>query len=321
MKRVRRMVVALVIVASVATVLLLATCKRNDLKQSTAEKKLEIALIIKATDSDFWQTVIDGGEAFDEANKNVHVTVYGPPSEADIEESIRILEDVVVSKPDAIVIASQAGTGAVPTIKNAMAQGIPVVTIDTMIPTEVVSHLATDNKKGGRMAAEAMVGFLEENKIEKSGTIAILSAIVCDTDAERGAGFAERMKELAPNINVIRSRYTDNEVAQAMSVTEDFITTYDDLIGVFGIDYAMGEGIALAVEQAKLQDSVMVVAFDDAEAEIMALKNGAIKALVVQDPYGMGYKGCDFAVRAIAGEKIPSYLDTGVLIRKKGDYK
>ena len=109
------------------------------------------------------------------------------------------------------------------------------------------------------------------------------------------------------------------QVAQAMAVTEDFITTYDDLIGVFGIDYAMGEGIAPAIEQAGLQDEVMVVAFDNSEGEINALRDGIIKALVVQDPYNMGYKGCDFAVRSLAGEELPSYFDTGVLVVRKED--
>jgi ribose transport system substrate-binding protein len=286
---------------------------------SASENMTEIALIVKSVNSEFWQSMLAGGEQYDKENENVNVTPFGPESETDIEGAITILENVVTSGPDAIVIASQSGEGAIPAVKDAMSQGIPVITTDTIIPTEVVSHLATDNVAGGKTAADAMVEAFEGNGIEKSGTVVIMHVVVCDTDTQRGEGFDERMTEIAPNIKIVHSRYTDDEVAQAMTATEDYITTYDDLIGIFGIDYNIGEGIALAIEQAGLQDSVMVIAFDDSQAEIDALKKGVIKALIVQDPYMMGYKGCEFAVRTLNGEEIPKYVDTGVKVLKKED--
>jgi ribose transport system substrate-binding protein len=286
---------------------------------SIADDTIEIAVIVKSVNSEFWQNMLDGGEQFDKENENVNVTPYGPESETDIEGAIIILENVVTSAPDAIVVASQSGEGAIPAVKTAMSQGIPVITGDTVIPTDVISHLSTDNIAGGKIAAEAMIEALEENGIEKKGTVVIEHVVVCDTDTKRGEGFEERLSELAPEINIVHSQYTDDEVAKAMTVTENLITTYDDLIGVFGIDYNIGEGIALAIEQAGLQDEVMVVAFDDSEAEINALKKGVIKALIVQDPYNMGYKGCEFAVRVLNGEEVPKSFDTGVKVLKKED--
>jgi ribose transport system substrate-binding protein len=270
-----------------------------------SEDVTEIALIVKSVNSEFWQSMINGGKQYDKENENVNVTPYGPESETDIERAITILENVVTSAPDAIVVASQSGEGAIPAVKDAMSRGILVITTDTVIPTDVVTHLATDNRAGGRTAADAMIEALKEN--------------VCDTDTLRGEGFDERMSEIAPNINVVHSHYTDDEVAKAMTATEESITAYDDLIGIFGIDYNIGEGIALAIEQAGLQDEVMVVAFDDSEAEIEALKKGVIKALIVQDPYMMGYKGCEFVIRALNGEELPKYVDTGVKVVKKAD--
>jgi ribose transport system substrate-binding protein len=313
------MVKRTLLVLCIAIIALSTLFAAGQTESKTTDAKYEIALIIKATDSDFWQTVIDGGEQFDAENPDVNVTIYGPSSEAETEEAIRILENVVISKPDAIVIASQAGAGAVPAVNDAMAQGIPVITIDTEIPTDVISHLATDNKLGGSMAADTMVEFFEEYDIPLKGTVGILSAIVCDTDTDRGTGFSERMQEIAPDVTVIRSRYTDNEAAQAMTVTEDFLTSYDDLIGLFGIDYAMGEGISLALRQANRQDSVIAVSFDDTEAELIALEQGVLKALVIQAPFVMGHRGCELAVEAIEGKEIPSYVDTGVNILRKED--
>jgi len=82
---------------------------------------LEIALIIKATDSGFWQKAIEGGEAFGADNANVNVTTYGPASEADVDEQLAILENVITGGPDAIVIASNAGEGANAAIADATA--------------------------------------------------------------------------------------------------------------------------------------------------------------------------------------------------------
>ena len=282
--------------------------------------KTEIALIIKATDSGFWQKVIEGGEAFGAENDDVNVTIYGPASEADIEEAIGILENVVESGPDAIVIATNAGEGAVPAIKSAQEKGIPVITVDTKIPTDVTSHLATDNVLGGKLAAEAMVEFFDEYGIEKKGTVAIVAAVAgVDTIIERDGGFIERLAELAPAINILDPRYVDNDIAKSLMTAEDLITTYDDLIGIYADNNHTGDGVAKAIEQAELQDQVMVVAFDDDEDEIIALRDGVIKTLIIQDQFNMGYSGCAYAIKAINGEELPSFVDTGVKVTRAED--
>jgi len=290
-------------------------------QQDTADDgKTQIALIIKATDSGFWQKVIEGGEAFDADNADVNVTVYGPASEADVEEAIGILENVVESRPDAIVIATNAGEGAVPAVENALSQGIPVITVDTKIPTNVTSHLATDNVLGGKLAAQAMVEFFDMNGIEKKGTVAIVAAVAgVDTIIERDGGFIDELKVLAPAINILDPRYVDNDIAKSLMTAEDLITTYDDLIGIYADNNHTGDGVAKAIEQAELQDNVMVVAFDDDEDEIIALRDGVIKTLIIQDQFNMGYSGCAYAIKALNGETLPSFVDTGVKVTKKED--
>ncbi len=290
-------------------------------KETGAESgKTEIALIIKATDSGFWQKVIEGGKAFDADNDDVNVTVYGPASEADIEEAIGILENVVESGPDAIVIATNAGEGAVPAVNDALSQGIPVITVDTKIPTDVTSHLATDNVLGGKLAAQAMVEFFDEYGIAKTGTVAIVAAVAgVDTIIERDGGFIDELKVLAPGITILDPRYVDNDIAKSLMTAEDMITTYDDLIGIYADNNHTGDGVAKAIEQAELQDKIMVVAFDDDEDEIIALADGVIKALIIQDQYNMGYSGCAYAIKALNGETLPKFVDTGVKVTKKED--
>lgn len=287
-----------------------------------AEKMIEVALIVKATDSGFWQKVIAGGEAFGADNANVNVTVYGPASEADIDEAISILENVITSGPDAIVIATNAGEGAVPAIEDAVSKGIVVVTVDTSIPSDkVLCHLATDNVLGGALAAEAMVEELNAAGIALEGKVAIVAAVAgVDTIIDRDGGFTDRMAEIAPNIEVLTPVYVNNEIEKALTETEQIITREGDaLIGIYADNNHTGDGVGRAIKQAALSDSVIVVAFDDDQEQLDFLAEGVIKTLIIQDQYNMGYSGCDYALMAIMGEDIPTFVDTGVQVTKADD--
>ena len=290
--------------------------------EEAAPEMIEIALIIKATDSDFWQETIKGGEAFGKDNDNVNVTIYGPASEADVDEQISILENVITSEPDAIVIASNAGEGAVAALKDAAAKGIIVMTIDTSIPTDVVTtHLATDNVMGGALAAEAMVEEMEAAGIELSGKVAIVAAVAgVQTIVDRDGGFMDKMAEIAPDIEVLTPVYVNNEIETAMTETEQIITREGDLlIGIYADNNHTGDGVGMAIKQAELKDSVIVIAFDSDPQELDFLAEGVIKALIIQDPYNMGYLGCTTAVKALAGEDVPLAVDTGVVVARAED--
>lgn len=282
----------------------------------------EIAVIVKATDSGFWQKALAGGKAFGADNDNVNVTVYGPASEADVDESISVLENVITSGPDAIILASNAGEGAVAALKEAADQGIVVMTIDTSIPSEdVTTHLATDNVLGGSLAAEAMVEEMKKAGIELKGKVAIVAAVAgVQTIVDRDGGFIDKMAELAPDIEVLTPVYVDNEIEKALTETEQIITREgDELIGIYADNNHTGDGVGRAIKQAGLQDKVIVVAFDDDDEEINFLKEGVIKTLIIQNPYNMGYAGCEYAMKALAGEDVPDFVDTGVLVTRAED--
>jgi len=293
-------------------------------EEEAAPEMTEIALIIKATDSGFWQKAIEGGEAFGADNDDVNVTVYGPASEADVDEWISILENVITSGPDAIVMASNAGEGAVAALKEAADKGIVLMTIDTGIPSEdVTTHLATDNVLGGALAAEAMVDEMGKAGIALEGKVAIVAAVAgVDTIIERDGGFVDKMAELAPDIEVLTPVYVNNEIELALTEAENIITREGAaLIGIYPDNNHTGDGVGRAIKQAGLQDSVIVVAFDDDQEELDFLAEGVIKALIIQDPYNMGYLGCTTAMKALAGEEVPSFVDTGVVVTRAEDLK
>lgn len=313
----------LAILLVLALVLSLGACGKE--KVDTPDKTgYEVTVLIKATDSTFWNKVGEGAKKFGDEHSDVTVTVQGPTSESDIEKSLSLLENAILSKPDAIVIGSNAGEGASAAIAEATEAGIKVITIDTALPSKnVVCHLATDNIKGGELAAEAMVKYMKDNNKPLEGKVAIIAAVAgVQTIIDRDGGFIDKMKEIAPNIEVLSPEYVDNDIEKSMSAAENLMLTYgDELVGIYADNNHTGDGVARAIEQAKKQDSITVVAFDDDKEELDALRDGVIRALIIQDQQNMGYSGVEYAIKAVKGELNTDYVDTGVMVTWPEDLK
>lgn len=275
-----------------------------------------IAFIVKATDSEFWQyTIVGAKNAEKDLGGLVKVTVYGPPSEADIDKQVAILEDVIKTKPHAIVIASTSSEATAPALNRAYEQGIKIILIDNFVHnTKYHSFLATNNKLGGALAAEKVVELLKKSGKPLKGKVGVISSMAgVQVLIDRDGGFISRLKELAPDLEILPTRYVDNDIAKAMAATEDLITAYgNQLVAIFADNNHTGVGVARVLEERKLQDQIIAVAYDSDPQEVEALRKGILKALIVQDPHGMGYKGVMFAFMAIHGEPLPSYFDTGV---------
>ena len=310
------LVVAVSLLAiALAAPLFAAGGKEAAAAESKHTKPYNLALIIKATDSDFWQYVIIGGTNYglDHPDK-VKVSWYGPTSEADIDKQIAILEDVISRKPDGIVIASTSSDASVPALEKAIAQGIAVVTIDNRVRSDKIpAFLATNNTVGGALCAGQLVANLKAKGIPLEGSVGLISAMAgIQVLTDRDNGFREKMKELAPNVTVLETRYTDNDIMKALAAAEDLVTSQGDkLIGIFADNNHTGDGVARMIIERKLHDKVIGVAYDSDPEEVSALQAGALKALILQDPYGMGYKGCETAVTLLEGGSVPAYIDTG----------
>ena len=289
----------------------------------TGEKPYDIAVIIKATDSDFWQYLLVGAKNFGIENPDlVKVTTYGPPSEADIAEQVAILENVVSTNPDGIVIASTSSDATVAALEDAYSKGIAVITVDNRVNTDMVhSFLATDNTVGGALAADKMVEYMKAAGMPLEGKVGVVSAMAgVQVLTDRDAGFTTRLAELAPEIEILETKYVDNDIIKALGVTEDLITTYgDELVGIFADNNHSADGVARAIGEQGLQDSIIVTGYDSDPEEVAAIKSGVLKAIMVQDPYGMGYKGVQSAVTIIEGGSLPAYVDTGVTAVEKSN--
>ncbi|HET7294088.1 MAG TPA: substrate-binding domain-containing protein [Vicinamibacteria bacterium] len=222
------------------------------------------------------------------------------------------IEDFVAQRVSAILAAPCDSSAIVANLAAAEAASIPVFTADIAARGgRVVSHIASDNLQGGRLAAQALARY-----IGGKGKVLIIDHPTVASVQDRIKGFDEEMKK-HPEISVVARPSADGQRAKAMAVMEDMLQAHRDLKGVFGIndDSALG---ALAVLEAAGRQDVAIVGFDatpDAQRAIRA--GGALKADVIQNPRKIGRTAVEMIARHLAGEAVPPVVAVEVALFEK----
>ncbi len=284
-------------------IILYPSCSNNK------SQNLRILVTPQSVVASFWVTVKAGA---DSAGKELSVEVIwkGPPTEADVNNQISILEDYINQRIDAIVLAALDTKALIPVVRNAVSKNIPVITIDSGIDSdEPKSFIATNNVLGANMAAKVLAQL-----IGYKGDVALIPFFPgTSTSIERERGFREEIAKY-PDIKLVTVQYSQNDMAIAMAVTENILTSFPDIDGIFAANEPGVIGASQAVSARGLAGKVKIVGFDAAENEIDALKKNIVQALVVQNPFKMGYLGVKSAVDVINGKEIPKRVDTGVTV-------
>lgn len=261
-------------------------------------KVIKIALITKMVDSPYWQTVKRAAEEKAKELGNVEVTHLGPPTEADIDKQVQIVEACINDDYDGIILAACDVDALVEPVKKAKAAGIPVVMIDSGISEPVYdAFLATNNVQAGAECAKLMAEL-----IGGKGQVAIINfAAGTQTAIDRETGFTEEIKNNYPDIEIVGVQYCNSDPTVAANQATDFITAFPDLKGIWGANDQSAIGVAQAVTEQGKSESIMVVGFDNSDDIKAGLKSGTIKGTAVQMPTLMGSRGVEIVLDIING--------------------
>ena len=284
---------------------------------ASAEEKPTIPVIVKDTTSSYWQTVFAGARKAAQ-ELNVNVTENGAQSEGDVNGQISILENAVSGKPAAIVISPTQFDALGKPIDEA-AKKVKIVGIDSAADSNsFTSFLQTDNEKGGRIAADALAAAIQAKYGKAEGQVALINFLpgVGSLQA-RDKGFKEQLAAKHPGLKLVAEKVADGQAVTGLNIMTDLITAYPNLRGVFSDALFIGQGAGQAIAENKAGDRIKFVTFDSDEKLVGFLKDGSITALVVQDPFRMGYDGVKTALAASKGEKVEAKIDTGVTVITK----
>jgi ribose transport system substrate-binding protein len=277
-----------------------------------AQTEPSIPIIVKDTTSAYWQVVFAGAR---KAAQDLHVKVpeLGAQAESDIPGEIAILENTVSERPAAIVIAPTQFAALGKPITEA-AKSVKIIGIDSGADSKAfTSFLTTDNVQGGRAAADALAAAIKDQYGKVEGDVAIVTSLpgVGSLD-QRHQGFTEELKAKYPGLKIVADRIGDGQANTALNITTDLITANPNLHGIFATNLIAAQGAGQAVAENKVGDKIRLVGFDSDEKLVKLLSEKVFSALILQDPYRMGYDGIKTALAASKGEKVPEFIDTGV---------
>ena len=277
-------------------------------------KKKTIAVVPKGTSALFWVSVHAGAAAAAD-QFGVNIVWNGPAQETEYDRQVQIVDSFIARHVDGIALAAAERKALVPPLNRAAQAGIPVTVFDSGVDTmNYMTFLATNNFEGGQMGAREL-GRLLNGK----GTAAlVMHAPGSASTMDRERGFDEVMKSEYPHIQIVARQYGLSDRAKAMTATENILTAHPDLNGIFASSEPSSVGAALALKSRGAAGSVKFVAFDSSESMIQDMKAGVIDAMVVQDPFRMGFEAVRTLVDKLNGKTPPKHVDLSAhLIRRE----
>jgi len=287
--------------------LLLSACGHTEGRAA----QYKIYLITKSTSTEFWRSVFAGANAA-RAEYNVNLVIRGPDTEENYAGQNMYIQEAIRNHADAIVFSAISYTENAAAIDEAAEAGIKIVVIDSDVNSSRVSaRIGTDNIQAGRITAAAALDTDEQHL-----SVGIVNfAQFSRNGEEREIGLREQL-EKDPRVEEICTvnSLTDHDAARE-SATE-LLRDHPEINILIGLNEPLGVGVAEASEELKLKDRVRVISFDSNIRCIELLRHGDVSALIVQNPYAMGYLGVETAWKILEGQSFrpDQLIDTATSI-------
>jgi ribose transport system substrate-binding protein len=244
--------------------------------------------IPKTTNSTFWLAVWEGTKKAAAELGYKEVLYRGTPSQTDIAGQVNLVNDMVSRRVAGVMIAATDAKALVAPVEKAISSGVPVVTLDSGVDSEKpYAYIATDNIAAAKTAADVLGELIGGKGIV--GDIGITAG--SQTGREREEGFVSRMKEKYPGVKVLPVQYTGCDPARSLNIASDMLTGNPTLVGFYGACDGPGTGIGQLVKQRNLKGKIKSVSFDVSPDQFLLFLDGYLDALIVQDPFQMGYRG------------------------------
>jgi len=287
---------------------------------SNGKKKFTIAVIPKGTTHEFWKSIHAGSnKAAGEMSAmgiDTEVIWKGPIREDDREEQIKVVEGFAAQGVSGLVLAPLDNRALVRPVVDSGSAGVPTVIIDSGLETDnIVSFVATDNRKGGVLAADRMGQLLNG----KGKVMVLRYAEGSASTTEREEGFIGEIKQKFPDIQLISTdQYAGATRDTAKRASENLLNRFgDEVQGIFTPNESSTAGMLSALQDIGKAGKVQFVGFDNSQLFIDAMRADQLHGVVVQNPFNMGYLGVKTMVDHLQGKPVEKKIDTGVMLVMK----
>ncbi len=289
--------------------LLLCLCGcGTDAAQQTCRS---VSLITKSTDTEFWLSAFAGARAA-ATEYNLDLSISGPETEEDYETQNRMIDEAVRNGTDVIVFSAIDYERNAEAIDAAAQNGVKIVSIDSGVGSgQVSTYIGTDNRAAGRMAAQAAlervsgplhVGLVNYNEGTANGQERVQGALDALSESSRA------------QITAVMTTLVDASRAQTDTVS--LLLEHPEINVLIAFNEPTSVGAAQAVRTLERAGDIFFVGFDSNVVTIDGLQEGWVDALIVQNPYAMGYLGVESAYKLLAGQSggLAPVVDTATRI-------
>jgi len=278
--------------------------------RAQAAHKPKVALVMKSLANEFFLTMETGAKDYQKHNAaDFDLITNGIKNETDTAAQIQIVEQMIVSKVDAIVLAPADSKALVPVVKKAVDAGIIVVNIDNKLDSDVlkskdlnVPFVGPDNRKGARLVGDYLA-----KRLKSGDPVAIVEGVSTTTNAQqRTAGFKDAMQ--AVGAKIVSTQSGEWEIDKGNAVAAAMLNEYPDIKALLCGNDNMAIGAVSAVRAAGKQGKVYVVGYDNIGAIKPMLKDGRVLATADQYAAKQAVFGIDTALKALKEHKKQSEL-------------
>ncbi|EPM72116.1 ribose ABC transporter periplasmic ribose-binding protein [Pseudomonas syringae pv. theae ICMP 3923] len=269
-------------------------------------EKPKVALVMKSLANEFFLTMEDGAKAYQKEHANdFDLISNGIKDESDTSAQIRIVEQMIVSRVDALVIAPADSKALVPVLKKATDAGIKVVNIDNQLDPDVlkskslmIPFVGPDNRKGAELVGDYLA-----KQLKSGDEVGIIEGVSTTTNAQqRSAGFKDAMDKA--QMKVVSTQSGNWEIDKGNAVASAMLNEYPNLKALLAGNDSMALGAVSAVRAAGKAGKVMVVGYDNINAIKPMLKDGRVLATADQFAAKQAVFGIEAALKLVKGEKV-----------------
>lgn len=287
--------------------LLLSGCAAD----AVGSEQHTVALVAKSTETEFWLSVFAGAEAA-ATEYNLKLSISGPETEEDYEAQNRMVAEAVAAGAEALVFSAIDYENNASAIDDAARAGVKIVAIDSSVASDMVStYIGTDNYAAGQMAAQAAL-----DRVEGELVVGIVNYDISSANGQERERGAVALLNESGRAEVVAVINTLAEAGQARDDTADMLAEHPEINVLLAFNEPTSVGAAEAVSELGLSESVFLVGFASNVATVDGLQEGSVDALVVQNPYAMGYLGVESAYKLLSGQgdSLENTVDTSTQV-------
>lgn len=272
---------------------------------SDSSQKPKVALIMKSLANEFFSTMARGAETHQQESGEYELVVNGIKDEQDVSRQVALVQEMVASNVDAIVIAPADSQALIPSLRRAMQAGIVVVNIDNRLDAEMLAKeglqipfVGPDNRAGAKKVGDHLA-----TRLAKGDAVAILEGLqTSENGRARKAGFEDAIKDAG--LTITDSQSAQWEMAKANEIASSMLSEHPEIRAILAANDSMALGAIAAAKSVGRTDDLLIVGFDNIAAVQTAIRDGKVLATADQHGDALAIYGIKTALSLIADENV-----------------